>query len=133
CYHKGYTEAEALEDHQGLLELLELRAHLSRFPAQVSRAIYARAVWARELCKEPELILAAIPGEPDALAATDRLAEVLGAYLAGTGAAAMLLGKSLEPFYPLGHRLLRLEAGQLREQPLLRSQIRPLSAYLPLV
>ncbi len=133
CYHQGYTGAEALHEHQGLLELLELEAHLSRYPPQVSPLIYARAVWARELCKEPELILAVIAGPRRTLVAADRLAAMLRDYLALTSAAVLLLGESLEPFYPLGHRLLRLEAGQLREQPLLRYQPRPLSSYLPLV
>ena len=133
CYHLGYTETAALAAHAGLLEHLNLQAHLDRFPAQVSAAVYARAVWARELVKGPELILAVIPGYLAATGEAAALATVLRDYLAGSGAAALLLGESLEPFYSLGHRLLGLESGQLRPRPLLGHRARPLTAYLPLV
>jgi glutamate/aspartate transport system ATP-binding protein len=131
CYHQGYSESEALGPHAGLLERLQLQAHLDRFPGQVSAAVYARAVWARELLKGPELILAAISGD-SATAAAIHVA-VLRDYLARYGAAAIVLGESLESFYPLGHRLLRLESGQLLKMPLLEHRARPLTAYLPLV
>ncbi|HZE21406.1 MAG TPA: hypothetical protein VE082_05080, partial [Desulfobaccales bacterium] len=133
CYHLGFTESAALRAHADLLAQLNLRAHLSQYPRRVSAAVYARAVWARELAKEPELILAVISGElatPDGAA---MLATVLQDYLVRHGGAAVLAGESLEPFYPLGHRLLRLEAGELRIQPLLEHRARPLTAYLSLV
>jgi ABC-type lipoprotein export system ATPase subunit len=133
CYHLGCSESEALEPHADLLEHLLLSAHLNRFPAQVSGAVYARAVWARELVKGPELILAVISGELSTTAGATMLATVLREYMARYGAAALLLGESLEAFYPLGHRLFRLESGQLRKQPLLENRARPLTAYLPLV
>jgi ABC-type arginine transport system ATPase subunit len=114
-----------------LLERLQLQAHLDRFPGQVSAAVYARAVWARELLKGPELILAAISGD-SAIAAAINVA-VLRDYLARYGAAAIVLGESLESYYPLGHRLLRLESEQLLKMPLLEHRARPLTAYLPLV
>ena len=63
CYYQGCSEAEALALHADLLEQLELQAHLTQYPPQVSAAIYDRAVWARELVKGPELILAVISGE----------------------------------------------------------------------
>lgn len=130
CYHQGCSESEALEPHADLLELLKLQAHLDQFPAQVSAAVYARAIWARELLKEPELILAAISGDS---AGAALLVAVLRDYLARYGAAAIILGESLEPFYPLGHRLLRLESGQLLKMPILEHRARPLTAFLPLV
>ena len=133
CYHLGYSESEALEPHADLLERLKLQAHLDQFPAQVSAAVYARAVWARELLKEPELILAAISGALATAAGATMLLAVLKDYLARYRAAAILLGESLEPYYPLGHRLLRLEAGQLLKMPILEHRARPLTAYLPLV
>jgi hypothetical protein len=49
------------------------------------------------------------------------------------GGAALLAGESLQPYYSLGHRLLVLEAGQLRKQPLLEHRARPLATYLALV
>jgi len=133
CYHWGWTESEALAAHAPLLEHLYLSAYLTRYPAQVSAAVYARAVWARELVKEPELILVVAAGELGTAAGAAHLAAVLRDYLGRNGAAAVLWGESLEAFYPLGHRLFRLEAGQLSQRPLLEQRPRPLSAYLPLV
>ena len=60
CYYQGCSESEALAPHADLLGQLELQAHLTHYPTQVSAAIYARALWARELVKGPELILAVI-------------------------------------------------------------------------
>ena len=133
CYYQGCSEAEALAPHADLLEQLELKAHLTQNPTQVSNAIYGRAVWARELVKGPELILAAISGEFATTAGAAMLASVLREYRTRYGAAALLLGESLEAFYPLGHRLLLLEARQLRKQTILEHRARPLTAYLPLV
>jgi ABC-type methionine transport system ATPase subunit len=130
CYHQGFSESEALEPHADLLELLKLHAHLDQFPTQVSAAVYARAVWARELLKGPELILAALSADS---AAAAMLVAVLRDYLATNGVAAIVLGESLESFYPLGHRLLRLESGQLLKLLILEHRARPLTAYLPLV
>ena len=130
CYHQGCSESEALEPHTDLLEYLKLHAHLDQFPGQVSAAVYTKAVWARELLKEPELILASTSGDA---AATAMLVAVLRDSLALYRAAIIVLGESLEPFYPLGHRLLRLESGQLLKMPVLEYRTRPLTAYLPLV
>jgi ABC-type methionine transport system ATPase subunit len=133
CYHTGCSESEALAPHAGLLEHLKLAAHLDQFPAQVSAAIYARAVWARELVKGPELILASLARFQATAIGAQMLLTVLKDYLARYRAAAVLLGESLEPYYPLGHHLLALEAGQLLQKPLLGPRARPLTAYLPLV
>lgn len=130
CYHQGYSESEALEPYADLLERLKLHAHLDQFPTQVSAAVYARAVWARELLKGPELILAALAAEAITAAI---FVDILREYLATNAAAAIVLGESLESFYPLGHRLLRLESGQLLKMPSLEHRARPLTAYLPLV
>jgi ABC-type lipoprotein export system ATPase subunit len=133
CYHQGCSESEALAPHADLLEHLELQPHLDRHPTEVSAALYARTVWARELVKEPELILAVRSGVLATPAGATMLVTVLRGYLARYGAAAVLLGETLEAFYPLGYRLLWLESGQLRKRPLLKHRGRPLTAYLPLV
>jgi len=133
CYYLGCSEAEALAPHADLLELLELQTHLSQYPPQVSAAIYDRVVWARELVKGAELILAVISGDLATTAGAAMLATVLREYLSRYGAAALLLGESLEAFYPLGHRLFLLESGQLRKRTILEHRARPLTAYLPLV
>lgn len=133
CYCLGCSEAEALAPHADLLEQLELEAHLTRRPPQVSNAVYGRAVWARELVKGPELILAVISGEFTTTAGAAMLVHVLREYRARYGAAVLLLGESLEAFYPLGHQLFVLEAGQLRKQTILEHRARPLTAYLSLV
>jgi ABC-type methionine transport system ATPase subunit len=133
CYHQGCSDSEALAPHSDLLERLELLPHLDRQPTQVSAAVQARAVWARELVKEPELILAVMSGVLASTTGSALLGELLRDYLARYRAAAVLLGESLEPFHPLGQRLLLLESGTLRQQPLLEHRPRPLTAYLPLV
>ena len=133
CYYQGCSEAEALAPHADLLEYLELKTHLTQYPPQVSGAIYARAVWARELVKGPELILAVISGDLATTVGAAMLANVLREYLTRYGAAALLLGESLEAFYPLGHQLFLLESGQLRKRTILEHRARPLTAYLPLV
>ncbi len=133
CYNQACSEAEALAPHAELLELLALRPHLNQTPPQVSAAIYERALWARELVKEPELILAVLYGSLATTAGAALLATVLHEYLERFGAAALLLGESLEAFYPLGHHLFRLEAGQLRKDSILEHRARPLTAFLPLV
>jgi ABC-type methionine transport system ATPase subunit len=133
CYHQGYSEAEALTAHADLLEHLALTALLDRFPAQVSAALYARALWARELLKGPDLILGVISAELSTPAEAAGLMTVLKDYLAARAVAVVLVGRSLEAFYPLGHRLLVLESGQIRKSPLLERRARPLTAYLPLV
>jgi ABC-type ATPase involved in cell division len=132
-YHQEYAESEVLDLNADLLERLAITGHLTQFPAQVTPAMYHRAIWARELIKGPELILANIFGEMATGPGAAMLVPVLQAYLARKSAAAVLLGESLEPYYPLGHRLLRLEAGQFRESPGLGQPLRPLAAYLPLV
>jgi ABC-type lipoprotein export system ATPase subunit len=132
CYHLGCSASEALAPYAELLEQLELSSHLSRLPAQVSATLYARAAWARELVKGPELIVAVFSHNLP-ITEAERLVAVLGDYRARYGAAALLLGGSLETFYPLGHRLLRLEARQLQARPLPEYRARPLAAYLPLV
>ncbi len=133
CYYQGCSEAAALAPHADLLEQLELQAHLTQYPPQVSAAIYDRAVWARELVKGTELILAVISGDLATTAGAAMLAKVLKEYRARYGAAALLLGESLEAFYPLGHRLFLLESRQLRKQATLEHRARPLTAFLPLV
>jgi ABC-type methionine transport system ATPase subunit len=133
CYYLGCSEAEALEPHADMLEQLELKAHLNKNPTQVSNVIYSRAVWARELVKGPELILAVISGEFATPAGAAMLVTVLREYRTRYGAAVLLLGESLEAFYPLGNRLLLLEEGQLSKQTILEHRARPLAAYLPLV
>jgi len=133
CYYQACSQAEALAPHVELLEDLKLQAHLTQYPPQVSAAIYDRAVWARELVKEPELILAVISGDLATTNGAAMLATVLRKYLSRYGAAALLLGESLEAFYPLGHRLFLLESGQLGKRTILEHRARPLTAYLPLV
>jgi ABC-type ATPase involved in cell division len=133
CYYQGCREGEALAPFAELLEQLELQGHLTQYPPQVTPATYARAVWARELVKEPELILAVISGDLADTAGATMLANVLRHYRVRYGTAALLLGESLEAFYPLGHRLFMLESGQLRKQATLEHRARPLTASLPLV
>ena len=69
-------------------------------PPQVSAAVYARAVWARELVKGPELILAVVSGDLATTAGAAMLANVLREYRSRYGAAACCWASPWKPFTP---------------------------------
>ena len=133
CYHKGISFREVLAEHADLLEQLALRPYLPLFPQEVEEDVYLRALWARELIKKPDLILAALDKSWQTLLAPSQAILFLEDYLATQGGAALLLGPSLQNFYPLASRLLRLESGRLIAHPLAEHQGRPLTDFLPLV
>ena len=108
-----------------MLEHLELQAHLDQYPPQVSAAVYARAVWARELVKGPELILAVISGDLATTAGAAMLASVLRDYPAGTGPPSCCWASPWKPFTPWGIGSSCLESGQLRKRPILEHRARP--------
>jgi ABC-type ATPase involved in cell division len=132
-YYHGTSTRSVLECHAYLLERLALQPFLSLMPQEVEIEVYIRALWARELIKMPELIVAVRDEawEPFSLPSEGIL--VLQDYLAHRGGAALLLGRSHEHFHHLAGRLLRYESGCLIPQPLKEPQGRPLTDYLPLV
>ena len=133
CYYQDTTVGEVFRRHAGLLEFLGLGPYLSLFPPKVPEAVYFRALWARELVKEPELILAALEGPLSAGETYKMIFPWLKNYLEEQDRAAIIMGRSLKAFQPLAHRLLRLQAGHLEERRFLEHKEPPLTAFLPLV
>ena len=132
-YYHGTFIQSVLECHAYLLERLELRPFLSLLPQEVEIKVYIRALWARELIKMPELIVAVRNEAWEPFSVPNEGILVLQDYLAHQGGAALLLGRSHEQFHHLASRLFRLESGRLIPHPLEEHQGRPLTDYLPLV
>jgi ABC-type lipoprotein export system ATPase subunit len=132
AFHQGSSEASILEQNAPLLERLELRNHLESFPPQLPDYLVHRALWARELIKEPDLILAVI-GDPLSPADQQRLmAPLLKDLVSLQKTAILLMGRSLRAFHPLAHRLLRFKDGRFLEHRFLEHESRPLVGFLSL-
>jgi ABC-type methionine transport system ATPase subunit len=133
AYHLGMTLSKTLRKHASLIEHLGLVPFLSRYPSEISQTVYSRALWARELVKLPELILAFWEESPGTAETERMMLTLLEDYLDKTGVSVMLAGPSLTAFHPLAHRIFKLEAGRIWERDLLEHEGRPLINYLPLV
>ena len=132
-YYQGTSTQSVLESHADLLERLALHPFLSLLPQNVDIKVYVRALWARELIKLPELIVAVKNDAWEPFAVPNEGILALQDYLAHGGGAALILGRSHETFHHLASRLLRYESGRLIPLPLEEPQGRPLTDYLPLV
>ena len=132
-FQEGTSYRSVLAGHTDLLERLALQPFLALWPQDVAEEVYVRALWARELIKEPELIVAVLDGAWEPLAAPSQGILLLQDYLAHRRGAALLLGQSLQDFHPLASRLLRRESGRLISHPLSDHPGRPLTDFLPLV
>jgi ABC-type ATPase involved in cell division len=132
-YHHGTPIPSVLATHARLLEGLALQPFLSQLPQDVDIKVYIRALWARELIKQPELIVAVQDEAWEPFSAPGEGILVLQDYLAKGGGAALILGRSQETFHYLASQLLRFESGRLLPQPLEEHQGRPLTDFLPLV
>ncbi len=133
AYHLGQNLSDTLREHAPLIKHLGLEPFLSRRPSELSQAAYTCALWARELVKLPELILAVVEESPGTAGTQRLILTLLEEYLDQRGAAVILAGHSLTAFHHLAHRILKLSAGKIRERRLLERGGRPLIAYLPLV
>ncbi len=133
CYHQGLSSRVVLADHADLLEQLALRPYLPLLPHEVEEDVYVRALFARELIRQPDLILVALDQAWVTILAPSQALLLLQDYLAAQGSAALVVGQPLQDFYPVASRLLRLEAGRLVPHPLPEHQGRPLTDFLPLV
>lgn len=116
CYYQGRTVSQVVRDHRELLEYLHLVPYLSKFPAEISEEILFRVLWARELIKEPELILAVPLGPRSTPESTRLILGLLGEYRQHRRGAVLLTGASLDAAQPLADRLVRLHSGQLTER-----------------
>jgi ABC-type ATPase involved in cell division len=133
CYQEGISTRAVLSGHADLLEHLGLKPYLPLMPDEVDEEVCFRALWARELIKQPELIVAVLGEAWEPHTPPQEGILLLKDYLARRGGAALLLGQALQDFHPLASRLLRQEAGGLLPQPLSEHQGRPLTDFLPLV
>ena len=133
AYHLDMTLSETLREHAPLISHLGLEPFLSRPPSEISQAAYTRALWARELVKLPELILAIVEESPGTAETQRMILSLLEEYLDKQDVSVILAGHSLRAFHHLAHRILKLEPGRIWERQLLERGGRPLIAYLPLV
>lgn len=132
-YSHGLTTSAAIQEHAALLAQLELEPYLLQFPPQVPDDIYFRALWAREMVKSPALILAVVAEPLEILATQKIILTLLHDFLERKGGAILLVGRSLQAFYPLAHRVLKVEAGRLVDRHQVAARVRPLVNFLPLV
>lgn len=114
-YHFGTALADTFRHHAALIDQLELQPFLSLKPPQVSESVYIRTLWARELVKLPELILAIMDTSPDAADTKDMVLTLLQDYLEEREPAVILVGHSLAAFHHLAQRIIKLEDGRMRE------------------
>ncbi len=133
AYHHGMTLSETLREHASLIEHLGLEPYLNLRPPEVPRGVYPHVVWARELVKRPELILAIVEETAEGARTHEKFFALLQDYLEKLGSPVILAGSSLTLFRPLAHRILSLVSGRILEQDFLEHRGRPLVAYLPLV
>lgn len=131
CYHQGESESQVLQEYAPLLERLALGPYLSLPPAQLPPHLYFRALWARELFKGPELILAILEESQRTMSTQEMIIALLNDYLAKRRSAVILMGRSLGAFHSLAHRLLRLRSGRLTAGRLLEARSRPLVDFFP--
>jgi len=133
CYHQDLTVSQALEGRADFLDRLGLTPFLKWLPPHLPPYLYWRGIWARELIKEPELVLACLETPVWMKRNQEVLRQVLEAYMAGNRGAFLLAGRDLSSFYPLAHRVLRPVAGSFSETLLLQSRERSPVTFFPLV
>lgn len=132
-YHFGTTLSDTFRKHAAVIDRLELQPFLSLKPPEVSESVYLRTLWARELVKLPELILAIMDTSPDAADTQDMLLTLLQDYLDEREPAVILVGYSLAACHHLAHRVIKLEHGRMQERRLWERGELPLIDYLPLI
>ncbi len=133
AYYRDVSTSQVLAEQEAFLESLGLRPYLRRLPTQLPPDIYWRAVWARELAKGPQLVLACLDGPGWTKASRPVLLEALKPYIARQGGAVLLGGPDLSIYYHLGHRLLRPAAGVFSESLMRRTLDTSPVDFFPLV
>ena len=132
CYHQELPVAQVLEDQEAFLDRLGLQPFLNWMPAHLPLHIYWRGIWARELIKDPELVLACLEGPGWMKRNQEVLREALEASMAENQGAFLLAGRDLSSFYPLAHRVLRPAGGTFSETLLLQSREKSPVTFFPL-
>jgi ABC-type lipoprotein export system ATPase subunit len=127
--------AEVVKQHRGLLEQLALMDYLTSYPGELPQRQYHLALWARELIKEPRLILGVLAGQAeqgDASEVVEHLFPWLTEYHNRRQGAVLLAGPALEFAYRVADRRLECREGRWREQALPGRDNQPLLGYLKL-
>lgn len=122
--------------HRPLLEQLGLRAYLDRYPRELPLRHYHLALWARELIKEPRLILGVLdsPEEPFGGAVlAPYLLPVLEKQHQQNQSAVVLAGPHLEWARPVADRFLLRREDRWQEQPWIQRRHQPLINSLKLL
>jgi ABC-type glutathione transport system ATPase component len=123
-------------EHRELLEQLALSEYLSRFPRELPTRQYHLALWARELIKQPHLILGVMAGQEEPFGAPSllpHLVPLFDDYRSQRRGAIVLAGPFLEPVHPVADRMLFCQGDHWREQPLPGRRDQPLLNYLNLI
>ena len=126
---------EVARQQHTLLEQLDLTEYLSRYPGELPVRQYHLALWARELIKQPHLILGVLSGQAEQCDSPDvagYLLPWLKEYHTNRRGAVLLGGPFLESAHQVADRRLDCRGGRWQEQPLGGRDSRPLIAYLDL-
>jgi len=130
------SAAEVARQHQSLLEQLSLADYLSSYPVGLPARIYHLALWARELIKQPLLILGVLAGQEELYGAptlAPHLLPLLEDYHNNRRGAIFLAGPFLDFAHQIADRRLNYQEGLWQEQPLPGRGDQPLIAYLKLL
>jgi ABC-type lipoprotein export system ATPase subunit len=127
------TPREVAQEQRELLTRFSLWDYLSFYPGELPLRQYHLALWARELIKEPLLILGVMPGqaeECDAPTLTEHLLPWLEEYHNSRRGAILLAGPQLEFTYLVADRRLHCRGDLWLDQSLPGRQDEPLIRYL---
>lgn len=127
---------DVAQRHGSLLTQLGLTPYLRLYPRQLPPREYQLALWARELVKEPRLILGVLAGQEELYGIPElipRLFPFLAEYHQNRRGAILLAGPWLAPAYGLADRRLVLQADRWQTESLPRRHPQPLAAYLKIL
>ncbi|AEB09396.1 hypothetical protein Desac_1541 [Desulfobacca acetoxidans DSM 11109] len=132
----GRSPDEVASQHQVLLNRLDLMPFLADHPRTLPVRAYHLALWARELLKQPELILGLLPSSEDLYGGpplTLYLLPLLQEFHARRRGAILLAGPDLASFYHAADRLVRCREDVWQGEPLPGRANQPLIDYLNLL
>ncbi|MGQ9921295.1 MAG: hypothetical protein ACUVRZ_08185 [Desulfobacca sp.] len=128
-----HRRVDLLQRHGQLLDRLDLTAYLGYYPRDLPPRQYQLALWARELVKEPRLLLGVLAGQEEPHGAPTMapyLLPLLQDYHKNGLGAILLAGPWLAVVHPLADRRFVLRDRGWQEEPLPRRHCHPLAAYL---
>jgi ABC-type ATPase involved in cell division len=129
------TPREVARQQQDLLNQFALTEYLPRYPGELPARQYHLALWARELIKEPLLILGVMAGRDEKGDTPDLALDLLPwleNYHTERRGAILLAGPVLDFTYHVADRRLDCRGDDWQEQPLPGRDNHPLISYLNL-